>query len=145
MESSSQQSYRHGLREAIGASAGPYGYTLTIWTSGAVIVHHEGLPTGLEAILFALGSIAAFALAGAFAFQMRPGPEEPARRAAHPVIWGSLHFVPILLAIGAASLIGNLSSGSSTWPAAGFCVTGIYLASVGGQILLVRRTGIGAE
>ena len=79
--------YRHSLRQAVGASAGPYGYTLTIWTSGAVLVHKEGLPTGGEAVLFALGSIIAFAAAGAFAFRFRVGPEDPTIRPAHPVLW----------------------------------------------------------
>ncbi len=137
--------YRRGLRQAVGASAGPYGYTLTVWTSGAVLVHNEGLPTGIEAILFAVGSIVAFAGAGAIAFGSRSARSEASTRGAHPALWGSLHFVPIALAIGAASVIGSLFDGTVTWPIGGVVVTGIYLASVGGQIMLAHSAGSAAE
>jgi hypothetical protein len=45
-------SYRQQLRRVVAASAAPYGYTLTVWTSGAVATHAQGtLPTPLQAVL----------------------------------------------------------------------------------------------
>jgi len=145
MATDAAERYRHSLRQAVGASAGPYGYTLTVWTSGAVLVHNEGLPTGVEAVLFAVGSTVAFATAGAIAFSFRPAHAEVATRVAHPALWGSLHFVPIALAIAAATVIGSLFDGPATWPIGGLVVTGIYLASVGGQIMLAHSAGSAPE
>lgn len=56
--------YRPALRAAVAASAAPYGYTLTIWTSGAVLSHARGIPSAVEALLFLAGAVAAFALVG---------------------------------------------------------------------------------
>jgi hypothetical protein len=59
--------YRDHLRAVVAASAAPYGYTLTIWTSGAVTTHARGIPTALEALLFLAGAVSGFALIGAVA------------------------------------------------------------------------------
>jgi hypothetical protein len=129
--------YRQGLQTAIGASAGPYGYTLSIWTSGAVLIHQDGLPSAGEALLFAVGNVFAFALLGAVAFRHGRLEEEGTPR--HPVAWGSFHFVPIGVAIGAATLIAHLVDGAAAWPLAGLAVTGIYLSLVGAQIAAFSR------
>lgn len=124
--------YRHSLRKAVGTSAGPYGYTLTIWTTGAVLIHARGVPGTLEALLFMLGNVVGFALVGAAAF--RSGPTGVSHGTSHPVLWGSFHFVPVAASIGAASLVAALVDGSAAWPVAGLVATSIYLVSVGAQI-----------
>ena len=129
--------YRHGLQTAVGASAGPYGYTLSIWTSGAVLIHQDGLPSGGEALLFALGNVLSFAVLGALAF--RRGRLEPGRQPRHPALWGSFHFLPVGASIGAATLIGHALDGSVLWLLAGIAVTAIYLALVGAQIAVFSR------
>ena len=48
--------YRSALRATIAASAAPYGYTLTVWTSGAVLSHARGIPSAAEALLFLGGA-----------------------------------------------------------------------------------------
>lgn len=92
--------YRHSLRKAVGTSAGPYGYTLTIWTTGAVLSHARGVPDTLRALLFMFGNVVAFALVGAAAFR-RPAPTRTVATS-HPALWGSLHFIPVAASIGAA-------------------------------------------
>jgi hypothetical protein len=49
-------------------SIAPYGYTLTVWTSGAVLTHARGIPTTVDALLFMLGAVFGFALVGGAAF-----------------------------------------------------------------------------
>lgn len=124
--------YRHSLRKAVGTSAGPYGYTLTIWTSGAVLIHARGVPSTGEALLFMLGSVLAFALVGAAAF--RSSPVAAGNSTSHPVLWGSFHFIPVAASIGAASLVAEVVDGSAAWPLAGLAATSIYLTFVGAQI-----------
>ncbi len=129
--------YRYGLRKAVGTSAGPYGYTLTIWTSGAVLIHARGIPTTGEALLFMLGNVAAFAAVGALAF--RPTSVSHAAGSSHPVLWGSFHFVPVTLSIGAASLVAHLVEHGAAWPIAGVAATAIYLSFVAAQITFFEQ------
>ena len=46
----------------VAASAVPYGYTLSIWGSGAVLLRSLGAPTAAEAFIFAAGASARFYL-----------------------------------------------------------------------------------
>ena len=61
-------SYRRALQLTVAAAAAPYGYTLTVWTSGAVVAHERGIPDAVGAILFAAGAIIGFALVGLVAY-----------------------------------------------------------------------------
>jgi len=124
--------YRHGLRKAVGTSAGPYGYTLTVWTTGAVLIHARGTPDTLEALLFMFGAVIGFSAVGALAF--RHNPPVRAKAVSHPVLWGSFHFVPVAASIGAASLVAHFAEGWAAWPLAGFTATAIYLTFVAAQI-----------
>ncbi len=124
--------YRHGLRKAVGTSAGPYGYTLTVWTTGAVLIHARGVPSTFEALCFMFGAVLGFAAIGALAFRTNTGIR--ARAVSHPVLWGSFHFVPVAASVGAASLTAHIVNGASDWPLAGFTATAIYLTFVAAQI-----------
>jgi hypothetical protein len=124
--------YGHGLRKAVGTSAGPYGYTLTVWTTGAVLIHARGVPTTVEALLFMIGAVIAFAAIGALAFRVNPPIR--AKAVSHPVLWGSFHFVPVAASIGAATVVAHFAKGSAAWPLAGFTATAIYLTFVAAQI-----------
>jgi hypothetical protein len=130
--------YRSALRATIAASAAPYGYTLTIWTSGAVLAHAHGIPSTAYALLFLVGAVGAFALIGGLAFggfteQLVP---EPARAA----VFGGLHFMSVGLAIGAASLDAHLVTGAAAWPVAGFAATSLYLLVSALQLRLAHAS-----
>jgi hypothetical protein len=124
--------YLHGLRKAVGTSAGPYGYTLTVWTTGAVLIHARGIPTTLEALMFMAGAVAGFAVVGAAAY--RSSLPLRAKSVSHPVLWGSFHFIPVGASIGAAVIVAELVRGTKAWPLAGFTATAIYLTFVAAQI-----------
>ena len=123
--------YRKNLREVVGAAAAPYGYTLAIWAAGATLVSVHGLPTTLAALTFVAGAVLGFAFAGALAYGGIPGQVDKER--GHPLLWGSLHFVSVGLAIVAVALIGYLLEGYIVWPLGGFLVTSIYLLVVGAE------------
>jgi hypothetical protein len=127
--------YRSALRATVASSAGPYGYTLTIWTSGAVLSHARGIPDTGEAVLFLVGAVSAYALMGGIAFgglseQVVP---EPARAA----IWGGLHFFSVGVAIASASLVAHVVTDIAAWPLGGFLVTGLYLTGSAAQLSVV--------
>ena len=82
--------YRHHLRAVVAASAAPYGYTLTLWTAGAVTTHAQGLPSALDALLLLAGAVTGFAAVGAFAYGGINGVLAPGMRGEIRV-WGGLH------------------------------------------------------
>lgn len=128
--------YRAALRATVAASTAPYGYTLTIWTSGAVLSHARGIPDTVEALLFLFGAVAAFALIAVATVSRMPERFVPTP--AHSAIWGGLHFVSVGLAIGAASAIAHLVRSTGAWPLAGFLATATYLVVSASQLALAR-------
>jgi hypothetical protein len=98
----------------VAASAAPYGYTLTVWTSGAVLSHARGIPSAADALLFLAGAVVAYALVGGLA--LGGVPKRLAPEPAHAVIWGGLHLFSVGLAIGAATLDAHLVTSPAAWP-----------------------------
>jgi len=114
-------------------SLGPYGYTVTIWTSGGVLIHARGAPNAIDALLFMLGAVAGFASVGIASFgslRARVIVDPPP-----PAIWAGFHVVGIGLAIGAAALDAHLIESRAAWPVGGFAVTMIYLLALAAQVL----------
>lgn len=126
--------YGRNLRTAIGVSGGPYGYTLATWTTGAVLVHKDGLPNTLDALLFMAGAVFAFALVGTIAFgginaRFREEPRQSA-------LWGNFHFLSVGLAICAAALLAHLVRGVFAWPLTSCASTAVYLLVLGAELAM---------
>jgi hypothetical protein len=132
--------YLAHLRAVVAASAAPYGYTLTIWTSGAVTTHARGIPTALEALLFLAGAVTGFALVGAVAHggagRVLRAPAEPTVR-----LWGGFHIPSVGLAIGGSSIVAALVDGALAWPLVGFFATAIYLIVIAAQFTIADQRG----
>jgi hypothetical protein len=122
------------LRWVIASSATSYGYTLTIWATSAVVLHHRGIPTEGGALSFVLGAIGAFAVVGFFANRGIPrvGPPQPRTFR----LWQALHLVSVLVAIGGAAIITRLLDSWIAWPASGFTATAVYLIALAAQLSL---------
>lgn len=124
------------------ASGAPYGYTLTVWTSGALLIHARGLPDIVQVLLFMFGAVAGYALVGFVAFR-GPDPrreEDPPP----PSLWGNLHFASIGLAICGSYLASHGLHDIFAWPATGLAATAIYLLVLGAELAAAsssKRTG----
>ena len=131
--------YRSALGATVATSAGPYGYTLTIWTSGAVLSHAHGIPSTTAAFLFLLGAVAAYALVSGLAFGglSEHVVLEPTRAA----VWGGLHFLSVGLAIGAASLVARWDASLAAWPLGGFLATALYLLASASELTVAQAAG----
>ncbi len=132
--------YRHHLRAVVAASAAPYGYTLTLWTAGAVTSHASGLPSALDALLLLAGAVAGFAAVGAFAFGgingvLAPGTQGEIR------VWGGLHLPSVGSSILLVWLISESVGGHLVWPVVGFTATATYLLIIGVQFWLATHRG----
>ena len=130
-ESSTIERYRTDLRGVIGSSASAYGYTLTIWSTGAILSHLYGSPSPPKVFLFLGGAVLAFALVGVLAFG------GVAKRfdggSGRVELWGSFHFFSGALAVGGAWLVGTYASSSWGWLLAAFVATAVYLSAVGAE------------
>ena len=134
-------STRHWLRRSFAtiasASAAPYGYTITIWSSGALLLHYRGAPRVWEVFLFVVGGVAAFAglsLLGRGAIEhSRQIPQGPER-----VLAGVLDVFAVGLAVGAACLIAMIGN-PVAWPLASFAATLTYLCVLTLQLVIAER------
>ena len=127
-------SYRRAARQAVSLSIAPYGYTLTVWTSGAVLTHARGIPTTVDALLFMAGAVAGFALVGLASLgrlTARAHVEEQ-----QPALWAGFHVLSIGAAIGTATLIAHLLESRGAWPLGGFAATTSYLVLLAAQLAL---------
>lgn len=129
-------SYRQAARQAVSMSIAAYGYTLTVWTSGAVLAHARGIPSTADALLFMVGAVAGFALVGFAAFgtltaRVRVDAQQPA-------LWGGFHVLSIGVAIGGATLIAHLLQNRGAWPLGGFAATTSFLVVLAAQLALAN-------
>ena len=135
--------YRKSIATILHSAAVPYGVTLTVWASGAALVHFRGGPNVYEIFLFVLGGMAAYsALALASAPVLRhgaagsPGPQM--------ALTGLLHLLSIGAAVGAVTLIGRVESWVA-WPLGGFAGIGLYLGLVGVEFALAPLLPLARE
>ena len=135
-----RRSYRTHLKTAVATSAAPYGYTLTIWTSGAVTTHARGVPTAWEALLFLAGAVIGFGVAAAVAYG-RPSQILAPREHSFVRLWGGFHLVSVGLAIGSAALVTALVKDPIDWMIVGFIATFVYLIVIAGQFTLADAHG----
>jgi hypothetical protein len=126
--------YGRSLRSAVGSSAAPYGFTLAVWTKGAVIINDRGMPSAMNALEFAAGAVLAFACVGFLAFGDLTGSSEEQPKTA---LWGNFHFLSVGLAIGAAVLVTGLLDTGLVWLIASFCSTACYLLALGTEFTVV--------
>lgn len=118
----------------------PYGYTVTIWASGAYLISLQGLPSGIEAFAFVAGATLAFGVLASLS-QRRPGsieepmvaPIHPDSR--HPLFAAGLHIAAVGLAFGAATLIDS-ALGNFAWFLGSFAVTFIYLLIASAELAI---------
>ena len=117
----------------------PYGYTVTVWTSGMSLAHERGMPSVGELFLFMIGAVAAFAILGVVVGFMHGVPFEPSAGAVRRA--GMLHFVAVGAALGAATLVAFIQSGVA-WPLGAFAATATYLELATIELALIGPTSL---
>ncbi len=127
--------FRAALGTIVSASAAPYGYTITLWSSGALLTHFHGIPTVVEIFLFLTGALLGFAVVGSFAHgalrtavPMSPGQGH--------VLAGLLHWFSAGLAVGSVAIVAEVPSWVA-WPAGSMIATSVYLLAASLQLALV--------
>lgn len=139
-EKPTRAGYRSSLRSTARASAIPYGYTITIWSSGTVSTDVLGGPHLSQVLLFLAGAVAAFLVVEGAAFGsirlIGPAPPPPA-----VALWGQAHWGAAGVAVVLVWTGDHLIGGTSAWPVAGFLATSVYLLLAALQATLAARNG----
>ena len=106
-------------------SAAPYGYTVTLWSSGAVLSHAHGAPDIGRIALFMLGAIAGYGFFGSVA--RRRAPDSKGDHASDVrVLAGMLNWFGVGTAVAAAWLAAQLPP-SPAWALGSAAATVVYL------------------
>lgn len=134
MSSSPRRRRRRAFATTVSASAAPYGYTISIWSTGAMLIHFRGDPNVWQIFLFAAGAIAGYAILGALARVILRGAK-PLRSEPAKVEAGMFDWIAVGVSVGAAALIAQIP-GWVAWPLASGVVTLLYITAVSLQLQL---------
>jgi len=121
----------------VSSSAAPYGYTLTVWSSGALLIHFRHAPTVWEVFLFLFGAVVAFAALWLFC----RGPIEasdPVSQQSARALAGALDLFAVGAAVGTAALLSMIPSWVA-WPLTSLGATTIYMAGASIQLAVAER------
>ena len=128
--------YKESLRGLARASAGPYGYTLTLWSSGAVAIERLGHPRLVGVLLLALGGVAGFVAIEILASGI--AGETPAQQS--EVLWVNAHLLANGGAVIAVWAATGIVTGRLGWLATGFLATSVYLSVGAAQATAAAKT-----
>ena len=123
---------RQALARVTSILAIPYGYTVTLWCAGALIVADHGFPTRMNVLLFAAGAVGGFVLLGLIG-RAHLDDQVPMRVPATVVA----NVFPIVVALVLVSLPLRVLSKALAYPTASFVATVVYLLSLA---LVVRAS-----
>jgi hypothetical protein len=127
------------LGTVVSASAAPYGFTVSLWSSGALLIHFRGNPNVSDVFLFAAGALVGFGLVALGARQALQ-VSQPFEAASQRVLAGALHWFSVGAAIGAVALIAQIPSWVA-WPAGSFAATTLFLVCSSLQLAFVASRG----
>jgi hypothetical protein len=116
---------RAALRTVVAASAVPYGYTVSIWSSGSVLMDRRGMPDVLDVLLFVVGALSGFVALGLLARAPLGGSALPAPDSERVRV-GMLHRFAVGVAVGAVALLAGIP-GRAAWGLGSFAATSLYL------------------
>jgi hypothetical protein len=124
------------LKSVARASAIPYGYTVTVWSSGAMLMHRHGLPSPGAVFLFVAGAISAFAGVGLATLAFSANPLEMSQRGT--VLTRTMNAASVGAAVGAATLAARVH-GVAAWPLGAFAPTSAFLLLSSAALASVHR------
>ena len=136
----STQAFNRGLGAVASGSAVPYGYTVTLWSSGAVLSHVHGPPDLVRVALFMVSAIAGYNLFGGLARRLGAYAGDEVGGDVR-VVAGMLNWLAVAGAVAAAWVSSQLSS-AAAWAAGPGAATVVYLTLSALQLATVEaRTG----
>jgi hypothetical protein len=113
------------LSTVVVATSAPYGYTLGVWSSGALLVHSHGVPSVTDVLTFVAGAIAGFDLLALLVADTR-GEIMSIDRRYDRLLGGVLDWLALGIVVGGTSLLTDIH-GWVPWLVVPFFTTVSYL------------------
>jgi hypothetical protein len=128
-----------GIDAALEGAGLPYGYTLTIWGGGQVMIVEYGKPSVAAVFGVVLGAAAAFGALKlrSYGISSQVSPSQLASDQ-HALRTGVIHVATIAAAVGAVALIALIDAWV-VWPLGGFAATLVYFVGTGAAMALHER------
>ena len=136
--------YLTGLDTAVSSAAVAYGFTLTVWSSGAFLLSSQGSPTAGEVVMFAAGVIAAYGSLEAASAWAGTGSTLQSGQSPHWVRAGLVHTAAIAGGLTAAAFLAQLDTGAA-WVLAPFAAVAVYLLVSAVETALLDAEGAGED
>jgi len=118
----------------------PYGYAITVWSTGAALTGEHGQASPGLVFLFAGGSAAAYGTLKALTWNTQREADTPLSKSPHPIRAGVIHVCAIGLAIAAALALAQVP-GDAPWFLAPFAATLLYFSGSSVEVALVEDEG----
>lgn len=128
--------FRRTLALVVAAMDLPFGYTLTIWSSGAIAIGRYGFPNVVEIFAFLLGGITAYVILAWFSIPPAPTASRlEVRRST------TLNVCAIVAAIAVSAITGLVSFPYFGFFAAAAAGTLVYIVTLAAFNWIVSREG----
>jgi hypothetical protein len=121
------RAYRRGVAAVLAATALPYGYTLTVWSSGELLRAAHGVAGPGDIVLFVVGAAAGYAILRLAVGNVAPPGGGVDRRRA--VGTGAVQVAAIAAALALAAAVATAPA-AVAWPLAPLVSTSVYLGVV---------------
>ncbi len=128
--------YRQALGDIVSRIELPFGYTLTIWSSGMIASSRFGSPTFVQVLLFVAGAIAAYLVCDWASYRFRRPVTD--MRMSLP---GTINVVAVIAAVAVAFVSRLMPSPEIGYPVAGFVATLTYILLITALFYVTRPRG----
>jgi hypothetical protein len=132
--------YLQAIQTALHGSGLPYGYAITVWSTGSALSGQHGMPSVPQIAAFAGGAVAAYGGLTFLTWETEGEAEKPLTHSPNRVRAGLVHVAAIALAIASAAALARISS-DIAWALAPFVATLVYLAVSSVEVGLVEAEG----
>lgn len=136
--------YLTGLDTAVSSAAVAFGFTLTVWSSGAFLISSQGSPGAGQVVLFATGTILAYGTLEVVTARAGTGSTLQIGQSPHWLRAGVVHTAAIAAALAAAAFLAQLDT-RVAWIVAPFVAVVLYLLISGIEMALLDAEGAGEE
>lgn len=129
--------YLQALQTGLHGAGLPYGYAITVWSTGSALAGQHGMASVGHIFLFAAGAVGAYGGLTFLTWETEGEAEKPLTRSPRRVRAGLVHVGAIALAITSAVLIAKIPS-DVAWLLAPLAATLVYLAVSSVEVGLVE-------
>jgi hypothetical protein len=133
--------YRRRLAANLASESEAYGYTLTIWGSGALLIHAYGVPGVARILSFVAGALAGFGLLAAVAFEGF-STQLNVEESPSSLVVSAIHVLSTGGALAAVSLFLDVIP--QGWPLATFFAVGALATTTYNLLLLLEAVAVRA-